>query len=34
LGYYVSGSQKMEYKARFAPQQRLTVDGWKLVPRS
>jgi leucyl-tRNA---protein transferase len=31
LGYYVSGSKKMEYKARFAPQQRLTVDGWKLV---
>jgi leucyl-tRNA---protein transferase len=31
LGYYVSGSKKMEYKARFMPQQRLTVDGWKLV---
>jgi leucyl-tRNA---protein transferase len=31
LGYYVRGSKKMEYKARFAPQQRLTVDGWKLV---
>jgi leucyl-tRNA---protein transferase len=31
LGYYVRGSRKMEYKARFMPQQRLTVDGWKLV---
>ena len=31
LGYYVNGSRKMEYKARFMPQQRLTVDGWKLV---
>jgi leucyl-tRNA---protein transferase len=31
LGYYVSGSKKMEYKARFMPQQRLTVDGWKLA---
>jgi leucyl-tRNA---protein transferase len=34
LGYYVSGSKKMEYKARFAPQQRLTVEGWKLVSSS
>ncbi len=31
LGYYVNGSRKMEYKARFVPQQRLTSDGWKLV---
>jgi leucyl-tRNA---protein transferase len=31
LGYYVPGSRKMEYKARFLPQQRLTVDGWKVV---
>ena len=31
LGYFVRGSRKMEYKARFTPQQRLTPDGWKLV---
>jgi leucyl-tRNA---protein transferase len=31
LGYFVQGSRKMEYKARFRPQQRLTPDGWKLV---
>ena len=31
LGYFVSGSQKMEYKARFKPQERLSVDGWKQV---
>ena len=29
LGYFVKGSQKMEYKARFLPQERLSVDGWK-----
>lgn len=31
LGYWVSGSQKMHYKARFMPQERLSADGWKLV---
>ena len=31
LGYFVHGSRKMEYKARFTPQQRLTPDGWQLV---
>jgi leucyl-tRNA---protein transferase len=31
LGYFVKGSRKMEYKARFTPQQRLTADGWRLV---
>jgi leucyl-tRNA---protein transferase len=31
LGYFVQGSRKMEYKARFTPQQRLTPDGWRLV---
>jgi leucyl-tRNA---protein transferase len=31
LGYFVQGSRKMEYKARFTPQQRLTADGWRLV---
>ena len=28
LGYFVSGSRKMEYKSRFRPQQRLTTSGW------
>jgi leucyl-tRNA---protein transferase len=30
LGYWVKGSQKMEYKARFVPQERLYPDGWRL----
>ncbi len=33
LGYWVSGSQKMDYKARFLPQERLTPDGWKLYSK-
>jgi arginine-tRNA-protein transferase len=33
LGYWVSGSRKMDYKARFRPQERLTSDGWTRVPR-
>ena len=28
LGYFVPGSRKMEYKARFTPQERLTPSGW------
>lgn len=28
LGYWVEGSQKMAYKARFKPQQHLGPDGW------
>ena len=28
LGYWVSGSQKMDYKVRFGPQEHLTPDGW------
>ena len=28
LGYWVRGSQKMEYKTRFRPQEHLTPDGW------
>lgn len=28
LGYWVGGSPKMAYKARFLPQERLTPDGW------
>lgn len=28
LGYWVDGSRKMTYKARFGPQERLTGTGW------
>ena len=28
LGYWVEGSRKMDYKARFLPQERLMPDGW------
>ena len=28
LGYWVEGSQKMNYKQKFAPQEHLTGDGW------
>jgi arginyl-tRNA--protein-N-Asp/Glu arginylyltransferase len=31
LGFWVNGSRKMEYKARFLPQERLGADGWQLV---
>jgi arginine-tRNA-protein transferase len=31
LGYWVQGSRKMEYKARFRPQQRLLSSGWLRV---
>ena len=31
LGYWVEGSRKMAYKARFLPQERLGMDGWELV---
>lgn len=31
LGYWVDGSRKMDYKARFLPQERLGMDGWRLA---
>jgi arginine-tRNA-protein transferase len=31
LGYWVMGSSKMDYKARFLPQERLLRDGWTLI---
>jgi len=31
LGYWVEGSPKMAYKARFLPQERLGMNGWERV---
>ena len=31
LGYWVEGSRKMDYKARFTPQERLMGPGWQRV---
>jgi arginyl-tRNA--protein-N-Asp/Glu arginylyltransferase len=31
LGYWVEGSRKMDYKARFRPQERLLSRGWERV---
>ena len=33
LGYWVEASQKMNYKGRFKPQERLTTEGWMRVER-
>ena len=33
LGYWVPGSRKMDYKARFLPQERLGPDGWLRIDR-
>ncbi len=33
LGYWVEGSRKMQYKARFLPQERLGLNGWQRVER-
>ncbi|MBV8567119.1 MAG: arginyltransferase, partial [Methylobacteriaceae bacterium] len=31
LGYWVEGSRKMAYKARFRPQERLGMQGWERI---
>ena len=31
LGYWVRGSEKMDYKARFSPLEILRPDGWSLI---
>ena len=33
LGYWVEGSKKMDYKARFLPQERLGMSGWDRIDR-
>ena len=31
LGYWVRGSDKMDYKVRFSPLEALTQNGWELL---
>jgi arginine-tRNA-protein transferase len=31
LGYWVQGSDKMDYKIRFSPLEALTTNGWERV---
>ena len=31
LGYWVEGSRKMAYKARYLPQERLGMNGWERI---
>lgn len=33
LGYWIEGSRKMDYKARFLPQERLGQNGWELYDK-
>ncbi len=33
LGYWVEGSRKMNYKARYLPQERLAAAGWERIER-
>lgn len=32
LGYWIAGSKKMDYKARFRPMEQLTAHGWEDMP--
>ncbi len=34
LGYWVEGSKKMAYKARFLPQERLGLQGWERIEQA